>query len=220
MLRSRMVLLGVFASAVCCVTLGSPTTVDAQCADADADTICDDVDNCPNVTNPDQANTFGGPAGDACEHQNKVAKLKIKTGTAASPKGRISARGFFILAAGEQFLATSNISVRVFDGFETDVTDPAADGTNTDGLVCVPALNRIKCRGAMPLGTVVFKFGPPDATGAKLVSWNVKLAKLATPQIPSEPVTVIITDVVQDLPFGGVIHDCRASNGKLTCKEF
>jgi hypothetical protein len=60
----------------------------------------------------------------------------------------------------------------------------------------------------------------PDASGARLVSWTFKIAKLATSQIPQEPVTVILTDVVQDAQFAGVIHDCFPRNGKLTCKEF
>jgi len=31
----------------------------AQCADADADGVCDDVDNCPALANPDQADLDG-----------------------------------------------------------------------------------------------------------------------------------------------------------------
>lgn len=37
------------------------------CVDTDQDGVCDNVDNCPNVANPGQENTYGGPAGDACE---------------------------------------------------------------------------------------------------------------------------------------------------------
>ena len=38
----------------------------AQEMDTDADGVADCVDNCPLTYNPDQADTYGGPAGDAC----------------------------------------------------------------------------------------------------------------------------------------------------------
>jgi Thrombospondin type 3 repeat len=201
----------------------APVTARAQpaCgADADGDGVCDDVDNCPAAANPGQEDTFGGPAGDACEHELNVVKLKIKTGTSTTPKGRISAKGDFILTAGEQFTASANVSIRVIDGMDIDVTAPAATGGNPDGLLCTATAVRIRCRGTVPQSSAVFKFGQPDVTGARLVSWTAKMSKLATSQIPQEPVTVIITDEVQGLPFGGVIHDCFPRNGKLTCKEF
>lgn len=204
------------------VTLVVAGTAHAQpaCTDTDGDGVCDDVDNCPTIYNPGQENTFGGLEGDACETLN-VVKLKIKTGTATSPKGKISMKGDLLLASGEDLLATSNITIRVQDGFAIDETAAAQDGGNPDGILCDTTVpNRIRCRGNLPLVSAIFKFGPPDATGARLVSWTAKIAKLATAQIPQEPVTVTITDVVQDKPFAGVIHDCFPRNGKLTCKEF
>jgi hypothetical protein len=200
----------------------APTVARAQAcgADADGDGVCDDVDNCPAAANPGQENTFGGPAGDACEHDLNVVKLKIKTGTSTTPKGKISAKGDIILSSGEDLTASANISIRVIDGMDIDVTAPAATGANPDGIVCTVSGVRIRCRGAVPQASAVFKFGQPDITGARLVSWSAKVSKLATSQIPQEPVTVIITDEAQALPFGGVIHDCFPRNGKLTCKEF
>lgn len=188
--------------------------------DTDGDGVCDDVDNCPTIANPGQENTFGGLEGDACETLN-VVKLKIKTGTATTPKGKISAKGDLLLPAGADLLGTSNIALRVIDGFEIDVEAPAQDAGNPDGILCdTTVARRIRCRGAMPQVSAVFKFGVPDASGARLVSWTFKIAKLATSQIPQEPVTVIVNDVVQDVQFAGVIHDCFPRNGKLTCKEF
>jgi hypothetical protein len=199
-----------------------PRCAQAQpvCPDTDGDGVCDDVDNCPTIANPGQENTFGGLEGDACETLN-VVKLKIKTGTAASPKGKISAKGNLLLPSGTDLLGTSNVTLRVIDGFEIDVTAPAQDAGNPDGILCdTTVARRIRCRGAMPQVSAVFKFGVADASGARLVSWTFKIAKLATSQIPQEPVTVILTDVVQDEQFAGVIHDCFPRNGKLTCKEF
>ena len=155
------------------------------------------------------------------EHALDVVKLKIKTGTDVSPKGKVSAKGDFVLDTGEEFLGTSHIALRVVDGLDIDVQAPAATPGSPDGAFCdttVPA--RIRCKGKVPLVSAVFKFGPPSASGARLVSWTVKIAKLATSPIPFAPVTLTITDVAQPLDFVGVISDCFPRNGKLTCKEF
>jgi hypothetical protein len=188
--------------------------------DTDGDGVCDDVDNCPTIANPGQENTFGGLDGDACETLN-VVKLKIKTGTTTTPKGRITAKGNLLLEAGEELLTTGNVTLRVIDGFQIDVEAPALDVDHPDGILCTTSSpTRIRCRGTVPQVSAVFKFGPVNESGARLVSWTAKIAKLATSQIPQEPVTVILTDVVQDAQFAGVIRDCFPRNGKLTCKEF
>ena len=50
------------------VTVGDGVgTCDTQGGDTDNDGICDDNDNCPNISNPDQADTDGDGIGDACD---------------------------------------------------------------------------------------------------------------------------------------------------------
>jgi hypothetical protein len=213
-----------FGFVLCAVTItmvAAPARAQVACgSDVDGDGVCDDVDNCPSVANAGQENTYGGPAGDACEHMLNVVKLKIKTGTSTTPKGKISAKGDFILGTGEDFTAAANLTIRVIDGLDIDVTAPASTPSNPDGIICTAIPGRIRCRGTVPSSSLVFKIGPANAEGARLVSWSAKIAKLATSQIPQEPVTVIITDEAQGLAFGGDIHDCFPRNGKLTCKEF
>ena len=46
---------------------GSAVAAVCPNGDADGDGVCDAVDNCPNVANPNQANTDGDTLGDACD---------------------------------------------------------------------------------------------------------------------------------------------------------
>jgi len=50
-----------------------PSGPSGPCPDADADGVCDAIDNCPNVYNPDQKDTDGDGYGDACDLCPKVA---------------------------------------------------------------------------------------------------------------------------------------------------
>lgn len=45
-------------------------TIHSRCEVADSDGICDNADNCPGISNPDQADTDGDGIGDACEIHN------------------------------------------------------------------------------------------------------------------------------------------------------
>jgi hypothetical protein len=44
----------------------SGTSICLPCSDTDRDGLCDQVDNCPNVANPDQGDANGDLVGDAC----------------------------------------------------------------------------------------------------------------------------------------------------------
>ena len=57
------------------------------CVDTDGDGVCDNVDNCPSVANPNQENTFGGPAGDACEAPPTI-RLNVATAPGAGVAGQ------------------------------------------------------------------------------------------------------------------------------------
>lgn len=52
---------------------GPPPTCDNTDDDLDGDGVCDDVDNCPDVSNPSQAQSEGNDLGDACMWPNDVS---------------------------------------------------------------------------------------------------------------------------------------------------
>src|SRR5206468_75899 len=70
----RVTVSGAGASASTCLFDGSPDNASPSCAarpaggDQDGDGICDAVDNCPYVYNPDQADRDGDGIGDACDN--------------------------------------------------------------------------------------------------------------------------------------------------------
>jgi len=204
----------------------------ADCApepDTDGDGVCDPVDNCVTVPNPDQLDTFGKSSGDgsgdACEvaAEARINKVKIRGGSlSASPKGKITIKGYFILLAAETF-NPPQISARVVDGIQLDLSSPAP---GSPAPVCALSASgrNIKCKQTSPQAavqtTATFKLSSTSSTDPRVVQFSLKIAKLAIGgQAFSEPVTVTVTDAGTGIERVGVIHDCAASNGQLTCRE-
>ena len=79
--------------------LGGAYEFDADCAvvlvDADFDGVKDRDDNCPNIANPDQADTYGSPAGDACEDTDGDGVLDVD-----EPDFCVSVDGVLLVARG------------------------------------------------------------------------------------------------------------------------
>ncbi len=208
----------------------------AACApvpDTDGDGVCDPVDNCLTVANPDQRDTYGGmgsPAGafgDACETidgEVNIVKMKIRGGPTGTPqpKGKITIKGDFVLLPGETF-APSAISGRVVDGLLLDQVAPAA-GAAAVGCTASVSGRSVRCRQAAQPATaqVVAKFtlSGTSVASSRVVKVSVKILRLPLGGMAfSEPVTVTLSDLGSGIGRVGVIHDCSASNGQLRCRE-
>lgn len=208
----------------------------AACApvpDTDGDGICDPVDNCLTVVNPDQLDTYGavgspaGAFGDACEPieaEVNVVKVKVRGGPASAlePKGKITIKGDFVLLPGEVF-APSAIATRVVDGLGLDQAAPAAGAGSVNCTSSVSGRS-VRCRQAVQpaAAQVVAKFTLPSTSSAvsRVVKVSVKILKVGLGGMAfSEPVTVTLSDLGSGIDRVGVINDCAASNGQLRCRE-
>jgi hypothetical protein len=57
-------------------TTSSTTTTTLGCADSDGDGVCDAIDDCPDVPNPDQTDDDGDGVGDACDPCTNVGGVR------------------------------------------------------------------------------------------------------------------------------------------------
>jgi hypothetical protein len=199
--------------------------------DTDGDGVCDAVDNCVAVPNADQADTYGasssspaGAFGDACEAidaELNLTKVKIRSGAVTTtPKGKITVAGDFVLLASETF-APPSIAVRVVDGLMLDESGPVPSAPS----ICTASTSGrvVKCKQASKQPsyqtTAKFKF-PVTTSGPRVIRYTLKVLKLPIGgQAFSEPVTVTLFNVGSGIDRVGIIHDCAATNGQLTCRE-
>jgi hypothetical protein len=225
-----------FVSAVLAILLTSAGIAAAVCSippDTDNDGVCDSVDNCIAVANPDQLDTYGasssspaGAFGDACEPKEaevNVVKVKIRAGGAGTnPKGKITVRGDFVLLPGDTF-NPSAIGARIVDGIALDQATPAIGGPAA-ACVAAPSGRSVRCKQTTPQAAVQtsasFQLSSASSGVTRVVKFNLRVAKLALGGMAfSEPVTVTLSDLGTGLDRVGVIVDCAASSGQLRCRE-
>jgi hypothetical protein len=61
-----------------------------QGGDTDNDGICDHIDNCPTVANPDQKDSNGNGIGDVCERESNTKEYTCQDAIATAMKGQIT----------------------------------------------------------------------------------------------------------------------------------
>lgn len=216
-------------AAMVALAVVAPRVAGADCApdpDTDGDGACDPDDNCVAIANPLQEDTWGAVGvGDACETfdgELNVTKVKIRAGSTANPKGKVTAKGDFVLLASET-LSPTKVAARVVDGIQLDQSTPIAGGADVLCKVS-PSGRSIRCRQPEPQATVqttvVFKLPNSPPGSNRTVRFGVKIAKLAIGGTAfMEPVTVTISDPDAGVVRVGKIEDCAATNGQLTCRE-
>jgi len=181
--------------------------------DADGDRVCDDVDNCPNDPNPDQADLDGDGRGDVCDDADAVlhvVRLTVRADApGGGPSGRIGGRGAFPTAPPRDvFTATGGLSVRVTDGRGLDRRfswSPAECRTAASG--------RVRCESADR--TLKGAFTPARSGGYRFTFLGRRLV-LGGPFGP--PAGVTLSDA-RFIDRAGSIAACTTTAAGMTCRQ-
>ena len=181
--------------------------------DTDGDGVCDDVDNCPTVANPDQGDLDADGIGDACDPNDAELNVtKLELARDASPNNDSSlyrAKGdFFTSPPIDTLTAVAGLAVHVADALGTQSTQTwtvAECAKSAPGrILCVSTDRNAKLSAkAIKATPAVFKF-----------SLKVRRVGFAGPF--DGPVEVTLANGVIDRV--GTITDCRVSNKGLTCR--
>lgn len=192
--------------------VGAPATACPE--DADGDGICDALDDCPTVPNPDQSDLDGDLAGDVCDDADAplaVRSLALKADTSASSaNGSVKVKGSFTLAGpGDVVFAATGLALRIRDGLGFDQT--YAWGQGECGMV---ALHQWVC-----LATARGMKGGMKASRSAPTTYRFTLSVkgLALSGPFAGPVSATIS---QDFGIDrvGTIATCRPTATRLVCK--
>lgn len=212
---SRKRTLGAIAVVVGVLLLGGVTVAAACPEDDDGDGVCNALDNCPALANPDQADLDGDTQGDVCDDADtelNTTKLTLKRDSSATnDSSSIKGKGdFFTSPPVDVLTAAAGIGIRVQDNLITDFSHtftPEQCNENAVGkILCISADKKLKLTlRALKPTPQVFRF-----------VLTMKRVGLVGPF--NWPVTVTMTNGAIDRT--GQITDCRVTNTALVCREF
>jgi hypothetical protein len=176
--------------------------------DADADTICDGVDNCPADANTDQSDVDGDSVGDVCDPVDRdmfQSKVKIK----ANMLGLLGqARSYFQLAPPATTVDVSNgFSVTIRDGGAATVPASWSAGD------CIAGNASIRCFSPDRTARLVLKASSSEP-GLYRLRARVKDPAMVASFLA--PATVELT--IGDLTYQDVATICVAKPRGLTCR--
>lgn len=182
--------------------------------DVDGDGICDDLDDCPDVANADQADLDGDGAGDVCDDGDAeldLRRARVRSGKGA--KGEILVKGELALPTLPTFHPELGLEVQVVDTLTLDQTFVfvAAD--------CISLKSgRITCKAAD--GHRTARFDPLAAKPGRL-RFALRFQGLAITE-PFAPAFLVrltsgpATDVL-GIDRVGSLDTCRVTAKALLC---
>jgi hypothetical protein len=195
----------------------SGACIPAVTMDQDGDGVCDNIDNCPLVINPDQDDEDDDGTGDICDDSdanNTMLKAKVIGMHGTVPTGRAKVQGEILVPQSVLFDASEGIRVRIRDNQGID-TVPVDITITWPASACVSnvAAQSFKCKDATKTKTASFK---PVRGTPQVVRYKVKFLKTADLAPFRVPVSVTITR--GDLDWEGEIDECKRLPAGTTCR--
>jgi hypothetical protein len=198
-------------------TPSSTPTSNGACGssgDQDGDGICDDVDNCPTVSNSDQADLDNDGVGNVCDDADADLDLVRGRVRGGKPgKGEIIIKGEIVLAPGTTIDTALGVEVQVVDTVMLDRTfvfTPADCYTLRSG--------RMVCK--TPDGDWTARFDPLKAKpGHVRVSLRFQHLTITEPFAPALLVRITTDpgDGVVGIDRVGSLDSCRVTPKSLIC---
>jgi hypothetical protein len=185
--------------------------------DTDGDGVCDAVDNCVNVPNPDQADLDGDHVGDACDPNDaaiNVTKVRLQRGT--GNHGAATANGDLTLLSGDALNVGGGLSIKMVDSLSPT---PTTITTAFTAAQCTTAAAgaRVSCKSPDKKLRIDFK---RLAATPSVYRFSIKLKRLTGLSGPFlAPVTITLTQTANAVDRVGSIVDCQAVGSGLVCRE-
>lgn len=189
--------------------------------DTDGDGVPDQIDNCPEVPNPDQRDIDGDGLGNACDEFDGTVRpthVQVRRSTSSrQPNGRINLDGEVLLKNGDSLATPDGLTIQIIDALQLE---ELVDWT---GAECKPKEGGgVRCRRAQaPHHTAEITPLPSDIPGVQIDLVKVRLVHLPLAAPFLAPLRVTMTNDPRAPGLGidrvGTPTDCFARTYGLEC---